>query len=239
MTGSSITSRVYSDLLHGRSVFLSASFPSIDRPSEYYKSARPFDISDAALEAARAVFGSRGKLVSGAHPTIVPLILSVGRDFLEEFSDKDRPLVHVYQSKFFGDIPQETRLLASEGIARIFRTEAIDNDREKSLFVMRKEMLRECEETIAGAILIGGMEGVYSRERQTSEFHLFKMMCSGRPIYPIGSTGGAARLLLDDLISGSQRLDWPFQQVNFENLLHPTSYAVLMRKLVLDMARRK
>jgi hypothetical protein len=91
------------------------------------------------------------------------------------------------------------------------------------------------EQMIAGAILIGGMEGVYSPSDANSEFHLFKSICKGRPIYPIGSTGGAARLLVEDVVAGRQHIDWNFRHVTMDDLLNPSSYTLLMRNIVEDM----
>lgn len=228
-----IVSRIYSQALKGNLVFLSASFPSEQGHPDFFKSARPFDITDAVVATARAVFGATGGLVFGGHPTISPLILSVGRDFLDEFPKENRPFVHVCQSGFYeAKIPEETRKLKDEGIGEIYLVPAIDNDREKSLWEMRNRMIGT--QPVAG-IFIGGMEGVYQAGSDFSEFALFKKLCPGRPIYPVGSAGGASRILLNRILEHEEPLEWRYKQITPEDLRKPTPYSVLMSRVVSDI----
>jgi len=228
-----IASRIYSDKLKGRFIFLSASLPAKERDTKYYQTARPFEITDAAIAAARAVFGARGKLVYGGHPTIAPLILSVGRDFSPDFPVEEWPFIHVYQSLLWEhQLPEETLQLEKEGIGQIHRIPAVDNDKRKSLLVMRTDMLKT--EPVAG-IFIGGMEGVYDPDDKESEFFLFKTICKGRPIYPVGTPGGASQILLSDVMSKPEAMEWKFKRITPEELSKPSPYAALMRKIVLDI----
>lgn len=227
-----IASRIYSDKLKGHFVFLSASFPASERGAEYYQTARPFEITGATIAATRAIFGASGKLVFGGHPTISPLILSVGRDFSLDFPEQDWPFIHIYQSQLYKDeVPEETLQLEKEGFGKIHWIPAVDRDTGKSLRLMRTEMLKT--KPIAG-IFVGGMEGVYSVSAGESEFSLFKAICKGRPIYPIGAPGGASQLLLNRILRKEEPMDWSFKQITLEELSQPPVYAVLMRKVVLD-----
>lgn len=260
-----VLSPTYSDKLRGRFVFLSASFPSPARGPEYYETARPFEITDATVAAARAVLGARGRLVFGAHPTIAPLILSVGRGFLEDFAEKERPLVYVYQSELFKmSVPEETEQLQAEGIGKIHWVPAVDNDREKSLLRMRVEMISDTEPI--AAVFIGGMEGVYRAGAEArpwdpeawqwakkkgenaiqqflkpwireSEFSLFRAIRKHCPIYPIGPPGGAAYVLLKNLKAKKEYINWEFKAVELDDLLSPPAYGFLMERIVLDMTK--
>lgn len=229
-----IASRIYSDKLKGHFVFLSASFPASERGAEYYQTARPFEITDATIAATRAIFGASGKLVFGGHPTISPLLLSVGRDFSLDFPEQYWPFIHIYQSRLYeNEVPEETLKLEQEGIGRIYWVPAVDRDAEKSLLLMRTKMLKTTQ-PIAG-IFIGGMEGIYDVDVGESEFFLFKAICEGRPIYPIGAPGGASQLLLNRVLKGEERMVWRFKQITLEELSKPSAYAVLMRKIALDI----
>lgn len=228
-----IVPRIVSQSLKGKLIFLSASFPSKQRDPADFRLARPFEITDAILAATRAIFEVTGGLVFGGHPTISPLVLSIGRDFLNEFPKEERPFVHIYQSEFFeGKIPEETLRLKDEGIGEIYMTPAMGNDREENLLEMRRRMLET--KPIAG-LFIGGMEGVYKAGSDTSEFALFKKFCPGRPIYPIGLTGGASQILLSRILKHEEPLQWRYKLIKTEDLQKPAPFSVLMSKVVSDI----
>lgn len=228
-----ILSRIYSKALTGRLVFLSTSFPKAERDTRFLSTARPFAIADAVIAAARAIFGAKGGIVFGGHPTISPLILSVARDYLGDFLEGERPYVHVYQSEFFkDDVPDETKRLVQEGMGVIHTTPAVKGDREKSLELMRYNMLET--QPIAG-IFIGGMEGVYSEGARASEFALFKEVRKGCPVYPIGGPGGASRILLERLLGDRETMTWKYKVIDIEDLAKPRPYTLLMRNIVSDI----
>lgn len=189
-----IESCIRSNELENKVIFLSASFPKPERDERYFKTATPLEITDAVISVARAVFSRKGKLVFGGHPTISPLILSVGEEFFPFFEQENYlPIVYIYQSELFkGVITEYTLRLVEKKIGQIKWIPAIDNDREKSLDIMRKRMIEEV--TPIAAIFIGGMEGV------EDEFRIFVEMYPKNPVYPIGSTGGAAKKLLEEKI---------------------------------------
>lgn len=232
---STIASRMYSRKLQGQTVFLSASFPSHERSIEFFQSARPFDLADATIAAVRAILGAGGKMVSGGHPTISPLILSVGRDFLQDFIERERPFIHIYQAEWFRDsVPEETIQLESEGMGKIHWTSAETKDRGDNLRRMRIAMLSEMKPV--AAILVGGMEGVYKKDDFDSEFYLFKKICSNRPIYPVAYPGGASRILLDSLLSKKEQLTWTYKRLSLRDLQTPMAYSDLMMRIVQDIA---
>jgi len=226
-----IWSRIHSQSLSGKYVFLSASFPNPARRRDYFESSSPFEITDATVEAAAAILAAGGKLLSGGHPTIAPLLLSVARDFLEDLPvDVDRP-VHVFQSSYFeDDIPEETRLLEEEGAGEIHFTKR-HGQREESLLIMRREMLRMRP---VAAILIGGMEGVYDVNSPHSEYTLFTELCAGRPVYPIAATGGAARLLWEALMRGKESMRWSYSSIEL-NECESRVYPYLMTRIIEDI----
>ena len=225
--------RKYSDELRGKSVFISASFPSEERETEYFRTAKPFEITDATIAAARAIFGAGAELVFGGHPTISPLILSVGRDFIDEFPEERRPFIHIYQSeRFKSEIPAETIQFVQEGIGKIYWMPEVQGDQEKSNFQMRIAMLQSGP--VAG-IFIAGMGGVYKEGVEDSEFHLFRTFCKGRPIYPIGTVGGASQILLERILKHTEPMDWRFPRLRLEDLAEEKVYSVLMKKIALDI----
>jgi len=232
-------SPIFSDGLKGRSIFLSASFPMGERAKKF-PAADGLEITSAVVALTRAVFGARGKLTFGGHPTISPLVLSVSRDFVHHLSDQERrsviPLVYIYQSEHFRKkkkLPEETRKLEEEGVGKIVWSEDLD-DLGLTLREMRVRMLRE-REPVAG-VFIGGMEGVYKPKGIDDEFHLFTSICKNRPVYPIGATGGAARTLLEMLSKDHGLLtSWKSSRVDADTLFRPHSYSVLMRDIVLDI----
>ncbi len=227
-------SRIYTDQLKAHFIFISASFPRADRGADYFWTARPSEITDATLAAARAIFGARGKVVFGGHPTISPLILSVGRDFLLGFPEEDKPFVHIYQSQHFENrVPAETLQLAEEGIAQIHWVPGAGKETEKNLLKMRIEMLTRTR-PIAG-IFIGGMEGVYREAARESEFSLFKEIRRGHPIYPIGATGGGSQILLNRILTNQEPMVWHFTTLTLKELSQPSADGVLMKKIVSDI----
>lgn len=228
-----IARRVYSDKLRGMWLFISASFPASDRSPEYLETANSFRITDATISAARAIFGAAGGVLFGGHPTISPLILSVGRDFLSDFEGKQRPYVLIYQSKFFEhSIPDETQAMVREGIGQIVWVEAVPGNREESLYRLRLAML---ERQPVGGIFIGGMEGVYREGDTKSEFYMFRDICKRRPAYPVGTTGGASEILLQKLRERKERMDWHWNRVTLEELARPVAFSSLMRNIVEDI----
>jgi len=231
-----IENYIRSNELENKFIFLSASFPKPERDERYFNTANPLEITDAIISVARAVFSRKGKLVFGGHPTISPLILSVGEEFIPFFEqENDLPIVYIYQSELFkGVITEYTLKLVEKKIGQIKWIPAIDNDREKSLYIMRKRMIEEI--TPIAAIFIGGMEGV------EDEFRIFVEMYPKNHVYPIGSTGGAAKTLLEEKIMRPMEMQkwsfkWKYKLSNIPDELNKSMiYPSLVNEIISDFS---
>lgn len=200
-----IEDTLYPNELENKVIFLSASLPQPNRNEKYFKTANPLEITDAVIAVARAVFSRKGKIVFGGHPTISPLILSVGNEFLRFFEEDYLPFVYIYQPNFLKlEVSKYTKELAKEGIGEIRWVESVNDDSERSLSIMRERMLSEMKPI--AAIFIGGMDGI------EEEFDMFVKMYPKNPVYPIGSVGGASKILLEEkIIQPMKRRKWSFK----------------------------
>ncbi len=169
--------------LHRANVFLAAGLPSGPRAAEV----APFDplaITDAVAALTRAVFVAGGRLVSGGHPTITPLILLIASEF------GHRNVVDVYQSQWFRDsIPPETHRLVDSGVGQIVWTQQ-RRTFDESLTELRVRMFTESQPI--GGVFIGGMSGLFE------EYELFLRHLPDRLCVPLAGPGGAARLIASD-----------------------------------------
>lgn len=228
-----VESYIWSKELENRVIFLSASFPQPERGDRYFKTANPLEITDAVIAIARAIFTRKGKLVFGGHPTISPLILSVGEEFLTFFEKENYlPFIFIYQSDFYKEvISKYTHKLVEKRMGEIIWTPIVNNDREKSLYEMRKRMLSDTKPI--AAIFIGGMEGV------EEEFSMFVKIYPKNPVYPIGSTGGSAKMLLEKhIIQPKEKGKWSFSwEYGFDpnNLKEDRIFPSLANKIISDL----
>lgn len=173
--------------LAGRFIFLSASFPSGDRATQYPE-ARPGDVADAVVAVTRGVLTACGRLAFGGHPTISPLVLMVAA----EHPSRDPRRVTIYQSRLFASlVTDETLRLEREGHGTIRWTDSVPGDSPDqglehlaSLEVMRRVMLEEVRPV--AAFFVGGMEGV------TSEYELARDLLPRAPRFCVAGPGGAA-----------------------------------------------
>jgi len=185
-------------------VFLSASVPDPRREQKYWDSADVTGIREAVRALAIVVL-QRRMLVFGGHPAIAPLIVLVAQRMGYERK------VRIFQSEFFRSVvPRESLTLPL-----ITWTDNIAGNQERSLRHMRETMLGATE--YGAGVFIGGMDGV---ER---EFELFRQLHPSSPVYPVASTGGAARLIWEaaTAISASIR----------ESLAEDIVYDALFRSL--------
>jgi SLOG cluster3 family len=177
-----------------KTVFLSASIPLPHRDPRYFETVDTIAVRDSIRALVSAVVPV-GRLIFGGHPAITPLIRLIIRAMNRATSEH----IVVYQSRYFEK--QLTPEIEEFGDVRF--TEAVSNDREKSLALMRTRMISD--HNFDAAIFIGGMEGV------ETEFDLFKEIHPRKPVFPIASTGAAAlaifqnqdfqrRELADDLL---------------------------------------
>jgi hypothetical protein len=92
--------------------------------------------------------------------------------------------VHIYQSRFFEDeIPEVAQKF--ENLHWTHRR----GDRSESLLTMRKDMIGQWD--FCAAVFIGGMEGIYE------EAEMFQRIHPKKPQIVLGTTGGAAEVLLE------------------------------------------
>lgn len=197
-------------LLHGKSVFLSASVPNPEGAEKYQRVRyAEVQIMEAVVSLSRAVIGAGGTLVFGGHPTISPLVAMIAWEYrLPGDAELSNTLVGdgvpysqvvIYQSEAYREVvPHDTWQLFNSGAARLNWTPAIGGEcfdpRQagqpqcaESLKRMRLAMLEE--QRPVAMVCIGGMEGV------EEEAQLFRSVSPSRPRYAFSCTGGAASLL--------------------------------------------
>ncbi|MFG1384336.1 SLOG domain-containing protein [Xanthobacter versatilis] len=184
-------------------LFLSASVPSQARAERFRRHLNAaFEIEQAVISLARAIFARGGRLVFGGHPTISPLVAMVAGEYRKprraESGEESAPAsVVIYQSEAFREhVEEATLLIYTLESTRIEWVPAIGDERfdpklprgqpqcPLSLEAMRRRMLTETEPH--AMVCIGGMEGVLK------EAELFNELYPGHPIYVLEATGGAA-----------------------------------------------
>lgn len=209
-----------SSILAGSTVFIGASIPDANRWTGSYD---PYAITDAVVATARCILASGGRIVSGAHPTIAPLLLYVAA----EGAVRSVPQVTIYQSELYRDIlPDAVRHFESSRVGRVTHTTAVAGDTpnpgasEASLLKMRTQML--CDEPVSAAVFIGGMDGI------KVERDLFEQLLPDRPWYAIKQPGGCAADMKTPCDSSLQKL-----------LMRSHTYPTVARAIVADIVRRQ
>jgi hypothetical protein len=194
--------------LRGRSVFLSARVPDPARDGRFSRiSDASFQIEQAVISLARAVFSEGGRLVFGGHPSISPLVAIVAGEYrvpnvTEGGAERPPPQVAIYQSKAFREaIPHDTDLLIRLGLAEEHWIDALNGERfiigkgpanyqcPESLREMRARMIEEADPI--AMVCIGGMEGVLA------EAEMFLAEKRRRPVFVLARTGGAASMMAE------------------------------------------
>jgi hypothetical protein len=188
-------------------VFLSASVPSLKRAERFRRGAlAAFEIEQAVISLARAVFARGGRLVFGGHPSISPLVAMVAGEYrkprrAENGKEREPASVIIYQSEAYRDVAEEaTLLLYQMDTAQVVWTQAVGGERfdperregpqcQLSLESMRREMMNATQPE--AMICIGGMEGVLEEAR------LYEALFPARKIYVLRVTGGAAAELAE------------------------------------------
>lgn len=194
-------------------VLLSASVPSTKRSEKYnenytkIKNAQ-IQIEEAVIGLARNIFQAGGKIIFGGHPSISPLVAMVATEFrlnkeienMKRNEEQEKPIT-IFQSRAYDKvIPKETTGLFTLGYSNIVWTDAVDGEEfnpiiqgkpqcEKSLTLMRRQMM---EGNVDALVCLGGMEGV------EQEFEIFRELHSRKPIFLLGSTGGATKILANE-----------------------------------------
>lgn len=168
-------------------IFLSASVPLPNRNAKYFDTADVVAIRDSVRALASTVI-PKTHLVWGGHPAITPLI----RYVLDRMNAPLRRHVTLYQSNFFRSFFPDDNFAFED--VKIIQGSV---DRESSLREMRTRMILD-HRFVAG-FFIGGMEGV------EDEFDYFRRAHPHALIFPIASTGAAARILYDRMESNTDK----------------------------------
>lgn len=193
-------------------IFLSASIPNQDRNKKYYDTADIIAIRDAVRALASVVI-PKSHLVWGGHPAITPLIHCV----MQKMNSDLQKHITLYQSNLFKHtFPKENKFI--ENVQIIDAT--ANEDREESLYKMRYEMLTKKD--FAAGIFIGGMEGV------EDEYKMFKELNPGVPIFPVASTGAAAKIVFEQN-----------QKLYDQRLLNDYAYMALFKHLLKNHLNNK
>jgi hypothetical protein len=158
-------------------VLLSASIPEYDG-SDRSPACDPAELEQAARAIIREILMRGGRISSGGHPSITPLLM-------ESCAEAGRPgSLTVYQSeRFRREIPESTWEIGRAGWGAL-RFTASFSDRERDLEVMRLAMVTDSP--IAGAIFVGGDDGV------AQEHELVQTLTYGVPRITLRAPGGVA-----------------------------------------------
>lgn len=200
-----------------RGIILSGAFP--DCEPEYQQ-----HVTDAVHACAQAILDRGGKLIFGAHPTFQHLIFDMAKQRRpQDYTNA----VHMYVSKYY---VSDAFVLENQNHATVTATDDVENDRAKSLTVMRQRMIGDSE--VAGMIVIGG-----KKQRPNIPPGIDEEIQLARdrniPVFIIGSAGGRAA----ELASKIETEGWaskPNQastQFNHE-LLVSLDYNVLVDKIL-------
>jgi len=216
--------------LNDKFIFFSVSLPSADRHQNYYLNTNPLNITNAVVSFIESILKRNGKIIFGGHPTISPLVLTVAKKFISILNgEKDPVRIYIYQSEMFKDkISKFTNELLDLGIGKIIWTKSINDLREKSLYDMRVQMLKE--HNISAGIFIGGMEGI------EEEFDLFKEIYPETPMYLIGSSGGATKILFEKYFKDEKEwvFPWDYNIRELKNELYKSKIYPSLAKLVMN-----
>ncbi len=160
-------------------IFLSASIPLPERDPKYIETADVIAIRDSVIALASTVL-PHYNLIFGGHPSITALIAHVLTHSNIDVNDH----VTLYQSAFFYDqFPTENKYVPHKEYTPNL------GDRTNSLNEMRRAMIED--NIYSAAFFIGGMEGV------EDEFLAFTKAHPDTVVFPVASTGAAAKILFD------------------------------------------
>ncbi len=190
--------------MRDNAVFLSAGVPDPSAP--HFEGEGDSAAIAAAVSALLYVTLGRRQLIWGGHPAITPMVWAFAEAMDVNYGD----WVTLYQSAVFGDMfPEETARFRNVVI-----TDAVGNDRQASLALMRQRMIGENH--FGAAVFVGGMRGIFDEHRMIAE------RWPDARILPVMSTGGAAERLGKDLDAArpfAEELDYValfFEQLGIE-----------------------
>lgn len=157
-----------------KGIIISGAFP--DCEPEYQQ-----NLHNALYAFANEIYQRQGIIVFGAHPTFQHLIFNLGKKL---YPNNYKDYIHLFISKYFatsgiiGDLSNNAVVTA---------TENIQEDREKSLSLMRTTMIED-KEAIA-LICMGGKTKTSGHKPGVDE-EIELARAKGLPVFIIGSVGG-------------------------------------------------
>lgn len=190
-----------------KNIFLSASIPFKERHPKYFESADIIAIRDAVVALATVALPNC-RLIWGGHPSITPMIYYV----MEKLNIKVQEHVTLYQSRFFEKFfPEDNNkfnnLVLTDDLGGI----------NQSILHMRERIFSENK--FAAGIFIGGMEGI------EDEFKMFKEVHPKAILLPVASTGAAAKIVCNELLSN---------ELQNERLTKDYGYMSLFQELLIE-----
>jgi hypothetical protein len=189
--------------------FLSASVPLPQRDEAFLATADVIAIREAIKAVVEEII-PRGNLIFGGHPAITPLVSILLKNLGAEYRNR----FVLYQSLFFdGQFDTENKEFADLRLIP-----AVGRSRKRSLNLMRERMIKDTVFDVG--IFIGGMEGVLE------EYELFRRSHPSAAVWPIASTGAAAKQLFER--KDNQRPE----------LLDEITYPTLFRTLLAELSKR-
>ena len=185
-------------------IFLSASVPTPKR--EYFGTENIFAIREAIVSFTKVCAEYGIPFYFGGHPAITPLIWEVAM----RNSQKNMPLIKIYQSKIFGEsIPKEVG-----DFKNVHFTEAVGESIKNSVHAMRKQMFRENKTECT--VFIGGMDGI------KEEYNMLKELYPDAEFYAFASTGGASYDLYKEIGKPNPLLEGSYAYMSiFREILSP------------------
>lgn len=167
------------------------------------------------------------RLVFGGQPAVTRFVWDAANSLNAQDS------VTIYQSKYFErTIPPQARFFSN-----LIWTPASDpNDVNRCLETMRHQMIvdrsydpggAELFPKYDGAVFIGGMDGV------ENEWNIFRKAYPSTPVFPIGSTAGAAKkLLVGPWSQAVLQIKWHSGVPQVSDLAGQLNYRRLFRLLI-------
>jgi hypothetical protein len=201
-----------------RGVIISGAFPDCEPEHQQH-------VTDAVHAFAQAVFDRGGKVIFGAHPTFQHLIFDMAKqrrpqDYINA--------VHLYVSKHF---VTDAFVVECRNDATVTETGDLDNDRAKSLTLMRQRMIQDDE--VAGMVVIGGKTQRPNIPPGIDE-EIELARTRDLPVFIVGSAGGRAAELASKIESegwASNKINQAPVQFNHE-LLVSLDYNVLAYEIL-------
>jgi hypothetical protein len=169
--------------LHKKGIIISGAFP--DCEPEYQQL-----LTDAIHAFVQAVFERGGTVIFGGHPTFQHLIFDMGKrmrpkDYIEA--------IHLYLSKWF---VTDTAIVEFQKSSTVYATNPVDNEREKSLSLMRNEMIKDNQ---ASALIAFGGKTKARGHSPGVDMEIELARARGLPVFLIGSVGGRTAEIASEL----------------------------------------